>query len=92
MGVPPQDIVEDVARALRQAGLNPDTVFARCSDVSNEWDYSAVAKRFTTRYDPKRQIPMVHKTLEEVHNLAGSKGCSYATAASQRPNSEPHMA
>ena len=37
VGVPPKDLVEAVAMALRAAGFDCDEVFNRAVGVSNEW-------------------------------------------------------
>ena len=42
VGVPPKDLIEDVAQALIRAGLDPDACFARSCDVTQE-----LAKRQT---------------------------------------------
>ena len=37
-------------------------------DVSREWEYKASSKSFVQRYIRERQVPMTHKTLDEILN------------------------
>ena len=75
IGLPPKDLVNDVAAALTAAGHDFDLVFSRCVDVSGEWTYDLnnargqmPSERFSQKYIRERQVPMVHKTLTEVLN------------------------
>ena len=75
IGLPPKDLVNDVAAALRAAGKDYDNIFYKCVNVSSEWDYDLDNKRgqmpserFSQRYIRERQVPMVHKTLTEILN------------------------
>ena len=36
LGLPPKDMLEDIAQALAEKGLDPDEVFARACDVTQE--------------------------------------------------------
>ena len=68
IGVPPKDIVEDVGNALKRAGYSDIDAFIRCTNVSQEWQYKVDTKRFMQKYIRERQVPMTHKSLEEVLN------------------------
>ena len=75
IGLPPKDLVNDVAAALTAAGKDLDLVFSRCVDVSGEWTYDLnntlgqmPSERFSQKYMRERQVPMVHKTLSEILN------------------------
>lgn len=69
VGVPPKDLVEAVALALRAAGFDPDQVFDRAVGVSNEWRYNPDRpwhERFSPAYIRERQAPPKHKELDEI--------------------------
>ena len=69
VGVPPKDLVEAVAVALRAAGFDPDQVFDRAVGVSNEWKYNPDRPwqtRFSPAYIRERQVPPKHKELDEI--------------------------
>lgn len=71
VGVPPKDLIEDIAAALRLAGIDPDSVFEKCVVVSGEWKYDTIGPwqtRFSNEYIRDRTIPMKHKTAEETLN------------------------
>ena len=74
IGLPPKDLVNDVAAALGAAGKDYNDVFDKCLDVSSEWKYDLNSthrqpvERFSQRYIRERQVPMVHKTLDEILN------------------------
>ncbi len=69
VGVPPKDLVESVATALRAAGFDCDEVFERAVGVSNEWRYNPQrpwGDRFYPAYIRERQVPPKHKHLDEI--------------------------
>ena len=68
IGLPPKDLVAEVANALRRAGYNDVDTFIRWTDVSREWEYKASSKSFAQKYIRERQVPMIHKMLDEVLN------------------------
>ena len=68
IGLPPKDLVEDVGSALKRAGYSDIDAFIRWTDVSREWEYKASSKSFAQKYIRERQVPMTHKTLEEILN------------------------
>ena len=75
IGVPPKDLIDDIAAALRRAGVDFDGVFGKCVEVSNEGKYDMnnpqnkqPSERFSQKYIRDRQVPMVHRSLEEVLN------------------------
>ena len=43
IGIPPRDLVADVARAVYAAGLDVDEFYRRACTVTNEWIFSSVA-------------------------------------------------
>ena len=69
VGVPPKDLVESVATALRAAGFDCDQVFERAVGVSDEWKYNPQRpwdQRFYPAYIRERQVPPKHKNLDEI--------------------------
>ena len=40
VGIPPTDLLKEVAEAWREAGLDVDECFAAATKVSNDWDYT----------------------------------------------------
>ena len=68
VGIPPIDLVREVARALREGGYDADEVFRNATAVSQEWDYDACApegKRFAQKRILERTVPMKHRTVQE---------------------------
>ena len=41
VGMPPKDLIDVVAAAWREAGLDVDECFRRAASVTNEWKYVA---------------------------------------------------
>ena len=68
IGLPPKDLVQEVGSALKRAGYSDIDAFIRCTDVSRKWEYRASIKSFVQKYIRERQVPMTHKTLEEILN------------------------
>ena len=71
VGVQPKDLVEELAAALRRAGLEPDDVFSKCVIVSGECLHDPVKpphRRFYQRYVREGSGPMKHRTLDETLN------------------------
>ena len=69
VGVPPKDLLEAVAAALRGVGLDCDEVFNRAVGVSNEWRYNPDRpwdQRFYPAYIRQRQVPPTHKSIDEI--------------------------
>ena len=66
VGLPPKDLLEDVAQAFCDNGLDPDECFSRACDVTTEWQYDRSAfllrDRFKQRFVSERTIPLKHRT------------------------------
>ena len=60
--------MEEVANALKRTGYSEIDTFIRWTDVSREWEYKAGSKSFVQRYIRERQVPLTHKTLDEILN------------------------
>ena len=78
VGLPPKDLLDDVAQAWAARGLDVDQCFARAVQVSEEWEYTpavggasptrGVARRLTKKVDGRRQIPVRLRPLAEALN------------------------
>ena len=72
-GLPPKDLVEAVAAALREEGYDIDEVFERACSTCNEHEYEpcrrgALSDRFMRRYRVERTMPVQHRSLAETLN------------------------
>ena len=77
IGVPPKDLIDEIALALFAAGKDPDSVFTKCVEVGKtEWRYDLDARQylqphsncFRQVYNKNRTVPMVHRSLDECLN------------------------
>ncbi len=78
VGVPPQDLLEEVARAWQQQGLDVDKCFAAAAEVTQEWEYEAAAtrshpchkvlERLHPRMEKERRVPLRLKRVEDILN------------------------
>ena len=71
IGVPPRDLLEDVAYALLGERLDVDEYFKTMCAVTNEWQYDSLPARLRDRIKPKRAettIPLKFRNLLEVLN------------------------
>jgi len=72
VGIPPKDMLDDVAAAFKANGLNIDECFRRACSVTNEWKYDSEAcwlkDRFQQRFCSEHSIPLKRRTLEETLN------------------------
>ena len=70
IGVPPKDLLEDVAAAL--AGINVEEYFTRACSVTREWVYdpapARLKDRIKQRFCSEHSIPLKFRTLAEVLN------------------------
>ena len=69
VGVPPRDLVDDVARGVYAAGLDVDEFFRRACSVTNEWEYKPEHPRHVNRIQQRRftdkSVPLTWRTLAE---------------------------
>jgi len=69
VGVPPRDLVEDVARGVYAAGLDVDEFFRRACAVTNEWRYEPnhphIPNRIQQRQFTEKSVPLAFRTLAE---------------------------
>lgn len=71
IGVPPRDLLEDVARAVFAEGLDVDYFYRRACSVTNEWVYDPARQHFADRFKQRRfiekekSVPLRFRTLEQ---------------------------
>ncbi len=80
VGVPPKDMIEDVAEALIAAGIDVDKFFEKASTVTREWFYDKanhvrVRDRIRQRINNEHGVPLKFRTLAEVLNPTGCVRC-----------------
>ena len=67
VGIPPRDLVEDLAQALLHVGIDVDSFFEKACQVSGEWKYDRSQARVLTRIQQKfsheRAVPLRFRTL-----------------------------
>ena len=73
VGLPPFDILEDLAAALRAAGLDVDQVFENAVKASGEFIYDpcrtgGLKQRFAQKYQKDRMVPITWKCLAATLN------------------------
>ena len=73
VGLPPWDILEELAAALRNHGLDFDQVFERSVRCSNEFIYDpcrsgGLKDRFAQKYNSQRTIPITWRSLSATLN------------------------
>ena len=71
-GVPPKDLIEDVAQALIGHGIDVDKYFEDACKVTRDWEYdrskARVLDRIQQRYNHERSIPLKRRSLAECLN------------------------
>ena len=71
-GIPPKDLLEDVAAALITAGISVDAFFETACKVTGDWKYDPSKARLKDRIDQKynheRSVPLKFRTLAECLN------------------------
>ena len=73
VGVPPKDMIEDVAQALTAAGIDADKFFEKACTVTREWNYdkanhARVKDRIRQKINNDHGVPLKFRTLAEVLN------------------------
>ena len=67
VGIPPRDLVEDLAQALLRAGIDVDSFFEKACQVSGEWKYdrsqARVLDRIQQKFSNERTVPLRFRTL-----------------------------
>ena len=67
VGLPPEDLLDEVAAAWKAAGLDVDKCFAQAVTVTNDWRYRPASKnedptknekeRLEAKWDFQRRVP-----------------------------------
>jgi hypothetical protein len=69
IGIPPLDMVDEVARGVYAAGIDVDEFFRRACSVTNEWGYKAEQLNFVNRIQQRRftekSVPLTWRTLAD---------------------------
>ena len=72
IGIPPKDLLEDIAAALINSGINVDDFFETACRVTGDWKYDRSKPRLKDRIDQKfnheRSVPLKSRTLAESLN------------------------
>ena len=73
IGLPPEDILEDVCHAWERAGLDVVECLRRATTVTNEWVYSptgegSIRNRLKERVIKETSVPVAWKPLEHIVN------------------------
>ena len=72
LGVPPKDLIEDVAAALIMAGIDVDKYFEDACSVTRDFVYDKemprVRARIRAKTDHERTIMLKFRTLEDILN------------------------
>ena len=78
VGLPPLDLLDEVAQAWAAAGKNVDAMLARAASVTDEWVYTPsapgtdpctpVRARLHPRYEERRRVPLRLASLAQILN------------------------
>ena len=72
IGVPPRDVLEDVAAALIADGVDVDQFFENACKVTGEWEYdrskARLVDRLQQKFSSERSVPLRFRTLAEMLN------------------------
>ena len=78
VGLPPQDLLDDVTQAWAALGMDVDKLLSQAASVTDEWEYTrsepgadpttSVRTRLTPRYAELRSVPLRLKTLPQILN------------------------
>ena len=72
IGLPPKDLLEDIAHAVMTLGKDPESFYRKSVSVTKEWVYDPEPTRLRDRIKPRivseKSVPLRHRTLAEVLN------------------------
>ena len=72
VGIPPRDLIEDLAQALLREGIDVDAFFEKACQVTADWKYDRCKARLVDRIEQKfsneRMVPLRFRTLAECLN------------------------
>ena len=88
IGIPPRDLVADVARAVYAAGLDVDGFYDRACTVTNDWMFVSEAKnnladRIQQRVfkADEKSTPLIFRTLGACLDPPARRVCRYPPLA-----------
>ena len=72
VGIPPRDLIEDLAQALLREGIDVDAFFEKACRVTADWKYDRCKARLVDRIEQKfsneRMVPLRFRSLAECLN------------------------
>ena len=72
VGIPPRDLIEDLAQALLREGIDVDAFFEKACQVTADWKYDRCKARLVDRIEQKfsneRMVPLRFRSLAECLN------------------------
>ena len=78
VGLPPLDMLDEMAKAWQKAGYNVNQCFQKAVDVTNDWIYTPaspeddvikkIASRLTAKFNHQRRVPLRLKTVQQILN------------------------
>ena len=72
VGIPPRDLIEDLAQALLREGIDVDSFFEKACQVSGDWKYDhskvGLVDRIEQKFSHERTVPLRFRNLAECLN------------------------
>ena len=72
VGIPPRDLIEDLAQELLRQGIDVDAFFEKACQVTADWKYersmAKVVDRIQQKFCNERTVPLKFRTLAECLN------------------------
>ena len=72
VGIPPRDLIEDLAQALLRQGIDVDALFEKACQVTSDWKYDhskvGLVDRIEQKFSHERTVPLRFRTLAECLN------------------------
>ena len=72
VGIPPRDLIEDLAQVLLREGIDVDSFFEKACQVTADWKYersmAKVVDRIQQKFSNERSVPLRFRTLAESLN------------------------
>ena len=72
VGIPPRDLIEDLAQELLRQGIDVDAFFEKACQVTADWKYersmAKVVDRIQQKFSNERTVPLRFRPLVECLN------------------------
>ena len=69
VGIPPRDLIEDLAQALLREGIDVDAFYEKACQVTGDWKYdrtqAKVVDRIQQKFSHERMVPLRFRSLAE---------------------------